>query len=236
MADSGGTDYTGLLGLLGASAISSAGAIYNNYQQRKLVGATNDLSVNLANTAHQREVADLYAAGLNPILSAGGNGAYTPSLGTASLDNVVSSFGSSAKAFGDTLSRQRNADIDKTLADTNTSIATAKNLEEQNKNLREQNREIQARIRNIDADTELKGVNAKTRSPLGQIYNDTREVSKDVIDTAVRKIPNLFRSKASASSAKSLDTMLERAIREKNNYFPKDDSVKPMWFMTKEKK
>lgn len=235
MADSGGTDYTGLLGLLGAAAISSAGAIYNNYQQRKLVGATNDLSVNLANTAHQREVADLYAAGLNPILSAGGNGAPTPSLGTASLDNVLSSFGGSAKSFGDTLSRQRNADIDKTLADTESSIATAKNLEEQNKNLREQNKEIQARIRNIDADTRLKGANTVTRSVVGKIYNDAKEVSKDVINT-VRKVPSVWRSQSAASSAKSLDTLEDRAIRLKNNYFPKDDSVKPMWFMTKERK
>ena len=107
MAESGGTDYTGLLGLLGAAAIASAGSIYNNWQQRKLQGATNDLAVNLANTAHQREVADLYAAGLNPILSAVGNGAATPSLGTANLDNVLSEFGSSAKGIGDALSRQR---------------------------------------------------------------------------------------------------------------------------------
>ena len=82
---------TGAMGLLGGQQRNVASA--------KQASAQMQFQERMSSTSHQREVADLRAAGLNPILSAtGGPGASTPPGAMAPMQDIITPAISSALA------------------------------------------------------------------------------------------------------------------------------------------
>lgn len=65
--------------------------LYNDYRSRKNAKKAYERQLEFSSTAHQREVADLIAAGLNPILSVHGNGAASVSVPSAGNPGMKSS-------------------------------------------------------------------------------------------------------------------------------------------------
>lgn len=78
---------------MGFQSIAAAGAgplggVISGLFADKAARDNRSFQEKMSNTAHQREVDDLRKAGLNPILSAGGRGASTPSGSTAHVPDL----------------------------------------------------------------------------------------------------------------------------------------------------
>lgn len=147
---------TGNVGSIITGGLSYLGGQATNASARDIAREQMQYQTDMSNTSYQRAVADMKAAGLNPMLAYSQGGASTPSGASAPVVNATEQAVSSAMA-------KKRLDTDVSKVDQE-----VENLKALKANLKMQNAEILSRIdlnrdmqRQVQADTILKSNSAK---------------------------------------------------------------------------
>lgn len=199
--------FSGSSGLLGGifSALGSYKAMKRSYEYtKKLQDSQNSFTERMSNTAHQREMSDLKAAGLNPILSSTA-GSSTPSAGSAAF-TANDPLNSALQAYAQNKQLKqsdRNLDIsDRHVDNESRTVRIAEHLEPL------QESQIQAAIDSAVADVKVKSATAK------QIEELTKWIGPQALSNIASSSANSTALLNSSKAVKVNNDRLEQFIKD----------------------